>query len=95
MKIFLTEERSIPTEMIFKLLSDKNTPNDDALPDKGLKLEKERKLVSVFAQGGQYGTRSSIVITIDIHGKVYFEERNFDEDANLTKKQQYQFQITD
>mgnify|MGYP003433338289 FL=1 len=64
-------------------LGDRSMPADDALPDTGIGLERERALGSVFIHAGamRYGTRSSTVVVGERNGAAWqlkVVERSFD-----------------
>jgi uncharacterized protein with NRDE domain len=55
-------------ESMFNLLSDDSRPEDEALPDTGIGLEKERLLSSMFIESPNYGTRCSTSLFIGKSG---------------------------
>lgn len=61
-----------------ELLADEVRTADDELPDTGVGLEIERGLSSIRVDIGEYGTRSSTVITVDAEGIVRFTEKTID-----------------
>jgi uncharacterized protein with NRDE domain len=80
--------RHPPQEMIeglFALLADRTTAADDALPDTGVGLPRERVLSPAFIISPVYGTRSSTVLLVDNHGQVLFIERSFGESGKPGK----------
>ncbi len=62
---------------LFALLADRTAAPDDALPQTGVGLPRERVLSPAFIVTPAYGTRSSTVILVDNHGQVVFIERSF------------------
>jgi uncharacterized protein with NRDE domain len=63
-------------EPLFDALADPAQAPDDALPDTGIGLERERFLSSAFIRGDAYGTRASTVVLIaDDHARIV--ERRF------------------
>ncbi len=58
------------TDALFNLLRDTTPADDDALPETGVGLEKERALSSVFITLPDYGTRSSTALYMT--GKHWF-----------------------
>jgi uncharacterized protein with NRDE domain len=64
-------------EELFTILADRSQAVDEALPDTGVGLARERMLSSVFVTSERYGTRSSTVLLVDANGKVSFTERSF------------------
>ena len=72
--------RSSTQELIdglFTLLAERTIAPDDALPETGVGLSRERVLSPPFIVSPSYGTRSSTVILVDNHGQVVFIERSF------------------
>lgn len=65
------------TDRLFEPLTNR-TVYDSDLPDTGVDHEVERMLSSAFIASPRYGTRSSTLITVDRDGRVYFEERSYD-----------------
>jgi uncharacterized protein with NRDE domain len=68
-------------EELFALLSDRNRPADDLLPETGIGREWERLLSSAFIASPDYGTRSSTVILVSRDGRTAFGERRFGPDG--------------
>ncbi len=64
------------SEHLFSLLADETVADADLLPDTGLGDERERALSSIRIDLPAYGTRCSTVVTVDVEGQVYFEERD-------------------
>ncbi len=67
----------VETEEILALLSDRERPDDNLLPDTGVGLEWERLLSSIFINGEIYGTRSSYLLLMGRDGELRFTERSF------------------
>lgn len=64
---------------LFAVLADRTIAPDDALPDTGVGVPRERALSPAFIISPAYGTRSSSVVLVDNHGQVIFVERSFGE----------------
>jgi len=62
---------------LWQALADEHRPEDAALPDTGIGLERERWLSAAFIRGAQYGTRASTLVLIDHHGHGQIHERRF------------------
>jgi len=62
---------------LFALLSERRVAADDALPQTGIALERERALSAEFIHATDYGTRASSVVAIG-RGHAHFTERSFD-----------------
>ena len=60
------------------LLDHREAPEDGALPDTGVGVERERALAPRFILGDVYGTRCSTAILVTAGGEVVFRERSFD-----------------
>ena len=63
---------------LFDLLTNDTVASDEALPDTGIGLERERALSSMFIKSPGYGTRCSTVILVDYNDEVFFMERVYD-----------------
>ncbi|MEQ1763294.1 MAG: NRDE family protein [Pyrinomonadaceae bacterium] len=61
----------------FDLLADETLAADDALPDTGIGIEKERVLSPIFIRTPIYGTRSSTVVVSNSEGDLELEEKVF------------------
>lgn len=61
---------------LWEMLADRVAAVDDALPDTGVGLDRERLLSSPFIAGDVYGTRASTVLTLSRDGEVRFVERS-------------------
>lgn len=64
-------------EPVFTALADERQAPDEALPDTGIGLERERWLSSAFIRGERYGTRASTLVLIDHAGAGRIVERRF------------------
>lgn len=73
----MVECDNVDPEKLFTLLEDRHRPPDEQLPETGVGLEWERLLSTIFIDSAHYGTRSSAVVTIDDHGRIYFAEKSF------------------
>ena len=77
----------------FRMLCDRTTPDDDALPDTGVGLERERMLSPMFISSPDYGTRSSTILFIDREDRVTFIERTYNQNPTHGSTVKYEFQI--
>lgn len=59
------------------LLADRVLPDDAALPDTGVGLERERMLAPIFISGEHYGTRASTLLMRHEDSSLFFRERSF------------------
>ena len=73
-----------PSARLFAALADGQGAPDDALPETGVGIVWERRLASPLITGGDYGTRSSTVVTFSATGAVAFEERTLSPDGAVT-----------
>ncbi len=65
-------------EKLFALLADRNAAADQALPDTGVGLAREKILAPKFiAADERYGTRASTVIIVNRQREVIYAERSF------------------
>ncbi|MBL8296879.1 MAG: NRDE family protein [Rhodanobacteraceae bacterium] len=62
---------------LLDLLTDTSQPDDAALPDTGIGLERERFLAPIFIRGDAYGTRASTLVVRGAGGRVMLQERRF------------------
>lgn len=72
-----TDDHVLDPEIFIELLKDQTRPPESRLPDTGVGLEMEKMLSPMFITSPSYGTRSSSVLLIDIHGAVTFVERTW------------------
>ncbi|HYW05191.1 MAG TPA: NRDE family protein [Gammaproteobacteria bacterium] len=84
----------IEPESLFALLADETPAPDEALPDTGMSLERERRLSARFVRGPEYGTRSSTVILIDRAGGACLVERRFRPDGSREATTRLDFHLT-
>jgi uncharacterized protein with NRDE domain len=61
----------------FDLLADETLAADDALPDTGIGIDKERILSPIFIRTAIYGTRSSTIVLSNPEGQLDLDERGF------------------
>jgi len=80
-------------EALFALLAERTPASDDALPDSGIGLERERLLSTAFIQSTDYGTRCSTVLLVDRAGQARFEERSFASDGSTLEHRRYDLQL--
>jgi uncharacterized protein with NRDE domain len=86
----LLSSEEVSPEALFGILADSTRAQDEALPDTGVGLERERLLSSIFIKGDVYGTRSSTVLLVDGEGEATFVERNFDGGV-MDRRQDFQW----
>ncbi|GAB6180884.1 hypothetical protein JCM14036_22030 [Desulfotomaculum defluvii] len=71
------QNSTVKKEQLFKILADKEQPEDHELPQTGVSLKWERILSPIFVESPSYGTRCSTVLLVDHKSHVQFWERSF------------------
>lgn len=67
----------IDCEALFAMLENQATAPDHLLPQTGIGYEWEKILSAIFITSATYGTRSSTLLLIDIHGEATIIERTW------------------
>ena len=80
-------------DALFDVLNDRAVADDDALPDTGLSLSRERLLSAPFIVSGDYGTRCSTLLALDRAGAVHFAERSFNPAGEVTGDVEFRFAV--
>lgn len=88
----LRKETVLPEELLDLLYDEEQAP-DDALPDTGVGIERERVLSSMFIKSPNYGSRCSTVILVDRQNQVHFAERVYDLTTFAHSTRQFEFAI--
>ncbi len=83
----------VEQELLWQILTDRERPVDDRLPQTGVSLELERILSPIFIESPGYGTRASTVVLVDYAGQVTFAEKSLDVKAGEWHKANYRFVI--
>lgn len=78
----------------FVALKDTTPADDNALPETGLSLERERLLSSPFIISPDYGTRCSTLILIHRSGRALVSETSYDLQGNEVQRHDWPFDIT-
>lgn len=89
----LSPGRDPSLDDLFKVLSDREFPPDESLPNTGVGLEWERVLSPRFITSPVYGTRSSTILLLDREGRVTFEERVFNSSPDPVGGSKYEFNL--
>jgi len=76
---------------VYTLLKDTTPAPDDALPDTGIPLDRERLLSSPFIISENYGTRCSTIITVSRSGDTTFSELSYAPDGSETGRRDWTF----
>jgi uncharacterized protein with NRDE domain len=87
----IEQGREVDVELMFDMMADRLSPDDGALPDTGVGIQKERELAPMFIHGSVYGTRCTAVVLMDRAGGIYFEERSFDSAGNESGRKVHEF----
>lgn len=88
----ISEEKGPLPEDIFNTLSEGSRPRDEDLPDTGVGLEWEKTLSPIFVSSPNYGTRSSLILFVDMNDHVTFYERTFMSNSNHASTIKFEFQ---
>lgn len=83
---------TVETEELFMLLADAEQARNDELPHTGVGHELEKQLSPLFIRIGDYGTRSSTVLTIGYDNQVMFTERIY-ENGEAVKENTFTFKL--
>jgi uncharacterized protein with NRDE domain len=90
----LSKGENLDPEVLFEILTDRTQPPDESLPETGVGLEWERILAPIFVSSDSYGTRSSVVLLIDLENKVTFWERTYDNcNPHRFEEKRFEFSI--
>lgn len=73
----LDNSAKVDCDQLFALLEDRWQPPAPELPDTGIGPEWEKLLAPIFISGSTYGTRSSLVLTVEDGGRTTCIERRF------------------
>jgi uncharacterized protein with NRDE domain len=85
-RALLDSTKQPDSDALFSIFRDTTPANPMELPETGLTAERELKLSSPFIQDPLYGTRCSTLIMKDQTGRIYFEERSFNPQADMTHR---------
>ena len=88
----ITAESSLNAEILLEMLADRQTFEQDQLPQTGVDSHREKVLSSKFiAVDERYGTKSSTVIMVHESGDVHFVERSFGPWGHLIGESNFKF----
>jgi uncharacterized protein with NRDE domain len=80
----------VPSEAdAFSWLEDPTSAPTEHMPNTGIGLAQERQLSSIFVTGRDYGTCSSVLLTISGRGDIAFAERSFGLAGRETGRRRY------
>ena len=80
-------------DALFDVLADRAPALDEALPNTGLTLERERLLSAPFIISDDYGTRCSTVLVVGRDATVRLHEQTFDASGTLTGRTDVSFRL--
>ena len=80
---------------LLALLRDRALPQDAALPDTGVGLERERWLAPVFIEGSGYGTRCSTVVLREHKARLWLAERRYDARGDAVGESRFEIVLGD
>jgi uncharacterized protein with NRDE domain len=80
-------------DALLALLSDREVPDDDELPETGVGITYERVLGPKFIVSPSYGTRASYVVLFDRNGEITFVEQSFDRGEPAGEPLRFSFHV--
>lgn len=80
-------------EEYFAALADATPYPDDALPDTGVGIKRERLLSSIFVKSGTYGTRFTTLLFIDRENRLRFIERSHNMQGASNATTEFRFSL--
>jgi uncharacterized protein with NRDE domain len=92
LKSILTQ-KTLQPKILFEFLYDNEQAADNALPDTGIGLERERALSSMFIKTPNYGSRCSTVVLVDQKNHVQYAERVYDLKTFEFEERSFEFDI--
>ena len=82
-------------EALFDMLADRTVAPENALPNTGVGIAREKQLGPKFiAVDERYGTRASTVVLLHRDGNVYYGERSFGPKGKFTGEVTQRFRLT-
>ena len=90
----LSASRTPASEGLFDLLGERQTADDDQLPQTGISRDWERTLSAAFISAPGYGTRASSLLLIHQDGAVHFRERSFSEQGSRLSDRHFDFVVS-
>ena len=79
-----TTNQDLDYQVLFDIMSDRQTPPDDQLPSTGVGIERERMLGSPFIKSETYGTRCTTIVMVSQDETAWIFERTFNPDGQIT-----------
>jgi uncharacterized protein with NRDE domain len=91
----LSQQHEVASDAIFKILADTRQPDDRFLPDTGIGIEWERILAPIFVASSDYGTRSSVIFSLDYEDNAILTERSYNNsDPNEFSERKFEFKLS-
>lgn len=90
----LLAERCPRMTALLDVLLDSTRPADEALPDTGIGLAKERLLGPCFIVSPSYGTRAASAVAVREDGAVVFAERSFNPAGQVTDERVFRLRTS-
>ena len=69
---------SVENDSLMKILTDRDTAEDERLPQTGVPVDIERMLSSRFIHSNDYGTRACSIVKFNQRGQIIFVEHNYE-----------------
>lgn len=70
-------QESFEMDDLYAMMTDREQPSDQNLPQTGVGLEMERILGPAFVSSPNYGTRVTTLLLVDRQGRLQYHERSF------------------
>lgn len=93
LKDYCENSQTIAPEMLFSLMRNEEKAEDHLLPKTGVPAIWEKQLSSIFINIEGYGTRASTLFWVDERQNAFWQERTFDEQANITGNKMMRFAL--
>ena len=89
----LLSNDAVEPQHLLALLNERQPASDEAFPDTGVGIERERDDSPRFILGEHYGTRCSTIVTLSDEGAVRYQERRFDHRGEACGDVVFEFSI--
>jgi uncharacterized protein with NRDE domain len=80
-------------DSLMSILTDREIAAEDALPDTGIGVERERLLSPIFIASEIYGTRCSTLVEVSAEKRVRFAEQTFERGGVAADTVEYRFDL--
>lgn len=85
----IKKNEQLNIDELFEIMTNNKQALPSHLPDTGVTVQWEQMLSSIFIVSPEYGTRSTIIITQNLGGKIEVHERTYNEEGGQTSKQYF------